>query len=78
MDRRARSRVGRPFDGDGRLRRFAPFAVVALLALFALDLGRMDGAMLAFVVGSVTGLGAAALLPWERLPGWLQPGLAVA
>lgn len=52
--------------------------MVGLLALLALDLQRPDGAMLAFVVGSVAGLGAAALLPWERLPGWLQPGLAVA
>ena len=66
---------GRFFEGEHVARRISPFAIAAaisFLLLPAIDAPVADwrvAAAFAILLGIV---GTAVLIPWERLPGWLQ------
>ena len=72
---------GRFFEGAHVPKRIAPFVIagaISFLLLPAIDAPVADwrvGAAFAILLGIV---GTAVLVPWERLPGWLQMGPVLA
>jgi signal transduction histidine kinase len=65
---------GYPFRGPGLLLRVVPFAAVAVLAEASLVLPPGPASTWAAAVSVVllVAVAAAFLLPWSRLPGWMQ------
>ena len=67
--------AGSPFQGPGLRARVAPFAIVAVLAEASLALPsghESGGAVLASVLLLLLAAAAGFLLPWSRLPRWMQ------
>jgi len=67
--------AGSPFQGPGLWARVAPFAIVAVLAEASLALPsghESGGAVLASVLLLLLAAAAGFLLPWSRLPHWMQ------
>lgn len=65
----------RPFDPPGVLRRIAPFVASALLAFVPLLLppeNQDKGPIIAAFALTVAAVAAALLVPWRRLPDWMQ------
>jgi diguanylate cyclase (GGDEF)-like protein/PAS domain S-box-containing protein len=68
-----------PLAAPGRLRRLAPFVVVAMGVLIAGALDRLTNAGVVAVLSALSALFmvAAAALPWRRFPRFVQGGLIV-
>ncbi len=66
--------AGSPFQRPGLWARVAPFAIVAVLAeaSLALPSGHESGGAVLASVLLLLGAAAGVLLPWSRLPRWLQ------
>ena len=66
--------AGYPFRGAGLLARVGPFAAIAIVAEASLALppGPASAPAAAASVAVLLAVAAAFLLPWARLPGWMQ------
>jgi signal transduction histidine kinase len=66
--------AGSPFQGPGLWARVAPFAIVAVLAeaSLALPSGHESGGAVLASVLLLLAAAAGFLLPWSRLPHWMQ------
>jgi diguanylate cyclase (GGDEF)-like protein/PAS domain S-box-containing protein len=64
----------RPFEGDGAVRRIAPFVAFGLVALAALPVQGVQDPSEAIVGGLAVPVIVATILlvPWRRLPAWCQ------
>ena len=73
--RRQNDATARPFEGPGVTRRIAPFVIAGVLAYTAAPFVREGGSpwdLVAAGILIVSVIAAIYLLPWERLPAWMQ------
>ena len=73
--RRQNHAASRPFEGPGVTRRIAPFVAAGVLAYLAAPFVRVGGEPWDLVAAGVLILAVIAaiyLVPWSRLPAWVQ------